>query len=580
MKDMVREVLAAVDIVDVLGDSVELKSAGSSRFKGLCPFHQEKTPSFIVSRDRQTFYCFGCERGGDAITFLRDQEGLSFHEALQKLADRGGIQLRKFGGEGSREAQLRTQVLALSKLAARFYRDLLKNDKLGQPGRDYLAQRGLHDRIVERFGLGHVPEGWRALVTHARESGIQESVLIGSGLAKRGERGGLYDLFRNRVVFPIRDVSGDVVAFGGRDLGDGPAKYINSPENPVYKKGRVLYGLYEARDAMRKSGQVLLVEGYFDLLRCFDAGIENVVATSGTALTGEQASLIRRYVSSVVVVFDGDRAGIRAALRSIGILTSAGLSVRALALPDGQDPDDYIRSEGREAFLALVENAADFVTFYVRMSAERTETIEGRTEVARELFDIFKQIDDVLSRDEYVKHLAKALGMNVPRCCEEFERYVRGDSGRTRVVREEPAATQRVGHDDEVFVASLMVDPQRLESVKEFIASELLGPGPVCEVVESLIAMETGGFRGLESEEARRLYSVAASVDVASWEDQGAEAFEKRLTRYRRDALELEASHLQEEIENALRVHDDSKVDALMLRKIDVERERDQVGAA
>ncbi|MCH7959258.1 MAG: DNA primase [Candidatus Hydrogenedentes bacterium] len=576
MKDVVREVLAAVDIVDVLSDSVELKSAGSARFKGLCPFHQEKTPSFIVSRDRQTFYCFGCERGGDAITFLRDQEGLSFHEALQKLADRGGIQLRKFGGEGSREAQLRTQVLALSKLAARFYRDTLKTGESGKPGRDYLAQRGLRDSIIERFGLGHVPEGWRALVTHARESDIQESVLIGSGLAKRGERGGIYDLFRNRVIFPIRDVSGDVVAFGGRDLGDGPAKYINSPENPVYKKGRVLYGLYEARDAMRKSGQVLLVEGYFDLLRCFDAGIENVVATSGTALTGEQASLIRRYVSAVVVVFDGDRAGIRAALRSIGILTSAGLSVRVLALPDAQDPDDYIRSEGAEAFLALVESAADFVTFYVRMSAERTGTIEGRTEVARELFDIFKQIDDVLRRDEYVKHLAKALGMNAPLCREEFERHVRGDSGRNRVVREESASTQRVSYDDEVFVASLMHSPKLLEKVKAFVASELLGPGPVREVVDALIRADAGGVQGIESDEARRLYTAAAGMD-ASWED---EVVDKRLTRFRRDALELEASHLQEEIENAQRLHEDSKVDALMIRKFDVERELDQVGAA
>ena len=576
MKDMVREVLAAVDIVDVLSDSVALKSAGSTRYKGLCPFHQEKTPSFIVSRDRQTFYCFGCERGGDAITFLRDQEGLSFHEALQKLADRGGVQLRKFGGEGSREARLRTQVLALSKLAARFYRGMLKNEKLGQSGRDYLGQRALQDSIVERFGLGYVPEGWRALVAHARESDIEESVLIASGLAKRGERGGVYDLFRNRLIFPIRDVAGDVVAFGGRDLGDGPAKYINSPENPVYKKGRVLYGLFEAREAMRASGQVLLVEGYFDLLRCFDVGIENVVATSGTALTSEQASLIRRYVSGVVVVFDGDSAGIRAALRSIGILTAAGLTVRALALPDARDPDDFIRDEGAEAFLGLVKNAADFVTFYVRMSAERTETIEGRTEVARELFDIFKLIDDVLRRDEYVKHLAKALGMNAPLCREEFERYMRGDSGPKRVVREEPVVRKPISYDDEVFVASLMLNPQSLEKVRAFVTSELLEPGPMREVIEALIGMDSGGVQGFESEEARRLYTAAAGMEV-SGED---EVVEKRLTRFRRDALKLEASRIQEEIENAQRAHDDSKVDALMLRKIDIERECDKVGAA
>ena len=303
-REIVQQVLAANDIVQVLGAALELKSAGSDRLKGLCPFHREKTPSFVVSRTRQNFHCYGCGKGGDVIDFVMEHEGLTFVEALRRLADRAGIRLPAMTERDNQAEAMRTRLLEFGKFARGFFQQTLTHPTLGRTGREYLVGRRLRDETVARFGLGYVPEAWTHLLDAAKQKGYSDKVLEASGMFKQGQRGGYYDFFRNRLMIPVRDVSGNVVAFGGRDLGDSPAKYINSPETTIYKKSRVLYGLHEARDALREKKRALLVEGYFDLLRCFDSGIENVVASCGTALTPEQASLVRRYVPEVVIVYD------------------------------------------------------------------------------------------------------------------------------------------------------------------------------------------------------------------------------------------------------------------------------------
>ena len=334
------------------------------------------------------YHCFGCGKGGDALDFVREFDGLSFSEALRKLADRGGIKLPAPTERESKEEHERDQLLKLNRFAASLFENTLKDPLKGGSARRYLKTRALKPETSERFRIGFAPDSWDILTQALRDTGTREAILLASGLLKRGDRGTTYAFFRNRLMVPIRDVSGNVVAFGGRDLSgdDAVAKYINTPENSVYKKGRVLYGLFEARDAMRREKRAILVEGYFDLMRCFDSGVENVVATCGTALTTAQAALLRRYVPEVVVVYDGDAAGIRAALRGVAVLNAAGLTVRALLLPDGQDPDDYVRGRGVDAFRADIDAAQDFVAFYVQMNADRLGTIEGRTDVAREIF--------------------------------------------------------------------------------------------------------------------------------------------------------------------------------------------------
>jgi DNA primase len=580
-KELISRVLAATDLVDIIGGYLELKPSGGARYKALCPFHNEKTPSFIVSRDRQTFKCFGCNKGGDAITFLEEYEGLDFKEALQKLADRAGIELPKYSSSGA-EQSLRAELLKLGRFAAKHFRQQLASPRKGEPGRKYLATRVLSDATIERFGLGFAPDEWNCLHDAARKENFTERLLEHSGLIKRGDRGGLYDLFRNRLMFPIKDVAGNIVAFGGRDLGDSPAKYINSPENDVYKKSRVLYGLHEARDALRLGKRAILVEGYFDVMRLFDAGIETAVAPCGTALTAEQAALIRRYVPDVLVVFDGDAAGIKAALRSVSVLVSAGLSVKALTLPGGQDPDDYVRDHGAAAFQKLADEALDFVPFYVRMNADRSRTVEGRTEVAKEMFDILLALDDGLRADEYLKILARELRLDFWRCREEFGRHTRSkEAFAHRPVLElktpNPAAN---GRDDEEFVAALLVDAALREKVRTAVDLDDLETTVLAAVLKVVLSTDDGPtVRAFTEGPARELYAAAATAEGPA-ADRAALIVERRLYALLRQAKRRKATRLQEQIDNAQRLGNDEQVLTLLKEKVQLEQEIQRLGAA
>jgi DNA primase len=576
-QEIVAQVLGATDIVDLVASYVELQPAGTGRFKARCPFHNEKTPSFHVTRDRQVYHCFGCGKGGDALSFVREHEGLSFPEALQRLADRARITLPALSEGRAGEDHLRSRLLDLGKFAARVYRETLASPLKGGAGRAYLKGRHLKAETTTQFGLGFAPEGFSFFRDAALEKGYDEKTLLASGLVKTGQHGGSYDFFRNRLMFPIRDVTGHVVAFGGRALGGDDAKYINSPENAVYKKSHVLYGLYEAREAMRREKRALLVEGYFDLLRCFDAGIQNVVATCGTALTPGQAALIHRYVPEVVVVYDGDAAGVKAAMRSMAVLTEAGLTVRALALPDDLDPDDFVQRDGAEAFRERVEEAHDFVSFYVTMSGARLSTIEGRSEVAREVFAILSEISDTLRRDEYLKRLASRLQINPWTCRNEYDRFVREQERRASFRRQEPPADPQkpLLKDDLDFLAALLNHEPLRKQARELLGPVALPWESMAEVLAVLLESDEPGVnlaRRLESAEARRLYVAAANhpepdaatreVLVAQW-----------IGRQKRLALEVEKARVQEAICAVECSPDREKRDALLMRKVMIQRE-------
>lgn len=576
------QVLAATDIVELIGASLELKPAGAGRFKALCPFHHEKTPSFSVSRDRQTFYCFGCEKGGDALSWVMEHEGLPFPEALRKLADRAGIQLPAPTERDNKEDYLRRQLIELNSFAAGFYSGLLNDGLKGAKGRQYLKTRQLKEETIKRFGLGFAPEGWSNLLDAARAKGFKDAVLDASGLVKRGERGAFYDTFRDRLMVPIRDVSGNVVAFGGRDLGgESQAKYINSPETIIYKKGRVLYGLYDAREALRREKRAILVEGYFDLMRCFDAGVGNVIASCGTALTAEQANLVRRYVPEVIVLFDGDAAGVRAALRGIAILTSAGLTVRALTLPDAKDPDDYIRDRGVESFRALLDAAQDFVTFYVRMNQDRLETIEGRTDVAKEVFTIVQSLGDALRTDEYLKRAARELQLDEWSVRREYQSQLQRRDATVSVsaarLPEPPRA--KFTMDDTDFIAALLSGDELRARVREKLSGIMLKPGPLAEVLIALLNNNDGEAHGpFENPDAGRLYAAAANRHLDP--ELGVEIVEKRLTSLRREALLDEDASVVEQIRDAKNRGDLTTEAELALRRVGIRQEIDRLGAA
>lgn len=395
-------------------------------------------------------------------------------------------------------------------------------------------------------------------------------------MAKRSDKGHLYDHFRNRLMFPIRDVSGRVVAFGGRDLGESPAKYINSPETAVYKKSRVLYGLYEGRDAVRRAKEAILVEGYFDLLRLADAGITNVVATCGTALTPEQARLIHRYAPKVLVVYDGDTAGIRAALRSVGILIAAGLNVKALVLPDGMDPDDFVRDHGVEAFQEKAAQASDFVTFYVRMNTERTESIEGKSEVARELFTIMREINDSLRLNAYLKLIAYELGLNEENCRKEFGQIQNEGGTASREQESRPAAIVKNDPHDQDFIAILLKRTDLVSSTQKRMKDLGINEGPIWEIVEALALESTGDLLArLESEPARQLYVAAANAEE-TWDDKAELLVRENLDRFELKGLKADQEKLQQEMRQAERSHDEQLLGELYIQKISLDKKLDE----
>ncbi|MCC6153415.1 MAG: DNA primase, partial [Candidatus Hydrogenedentes bacterium] len=573
-------VLAATDIVELIGSALELKPSGAGRFKALCPFHHEKTPSFNVSRDRQTFYCFGCQKGGDAINWVMEHDALPFPDAMRKLADRAGVELPAPSERDGKEDFLRRQLIELGSFAAGFYTDLLKDPMKGSKARSYLKTRQLKDETTKRFGIGFAPEGWSNLLDAARAKGFRDAALDASGLVKRGERGSYYDTFRDRLMVPIRDVSGNVVAFGGRDLGgESQAKYINSPETVIYKKSRVLYGLFEAREALRHEKRAILVEGYFDLMRCFDAGIQNVIASCGTALTTEQANLIRRYVPEVVIVYDGDPAGVNAALRATAILTAAGLTVRALALPDGKDPDDFIRDNGAEAFHNLVIAAPDFVTFYVRMNESRLGTIEGRTDVAKEVFTIVQSLDDAMRTDEYLKRLARELQLDEWSVRREYQNQLKRRDA-TSSIEKQPAKSQtKFTLDDTDFISALLSGDQLRDRVRQELTGKTLKPSPFAEVLIAVLDAGNGDVLGrVESEDGERLYAAASNRHVDP--ETGLEIVEKRLTSLQREALLDEDAAVVEQMRDAKRRGDIATETQLVTRRVSIRREIDRLAPA
>jgi DNA primase len=424
-QETIERIAAASDVVDVIGAYFPLKRAGAV-FKALCPFHQERSPSFTVNPQRQIFKCFGCGAGGSVFKFVEMYEHLSFPDAVRKLADKAGIPIiEEDSAPGEdRKLELRKRLLGLHAEAAEwFHRNLLKTEA-AQPARDYLKMRGVTAEVARDWKLGYAPDEWDALGAWARGAGYSAEELLASGLVKQREedasaarsdpqRG--YDRFRDRVMFPICNDYGEVVAFSGRVLAgdDQAAKYINSPETPLFTKGHVLFGLHRSKRALIERSSAIVCEGQLDLITAFSAGVTNVIAPQGTAFTERQAQILKRFVREVVLCFDSDAAGQKAAERSLPALLNADLIIRVAALPHGHDPDSLIRQEGPEAFRALINGAPDFFDYQIERQSRSPEfaTPRGKVEFARQLGEWVGLLSDQILRDALVHKVAARLGM-------------------------------------------------------------------------------------------------------------------------------------------------------------------------
>jgi DNA primase len=446
------EIKSRVDIVDVVSDYVPLKRAGRNH-KGLCPFHTEKTPSFMVNAEKQIFHCFGCGAGGDIFTFIMKKENMEFREALEILAKRAGVELRQERPEDRSERE------RLRNIQAGALRYFQANLKKSQRALQYLKKRGVTGESVEAFSLGYAPRGWHLLIDHLKKKGFSTELMIKAGVAASGQKGP-YDIFRERIIFPIFDLHGAPVAFGGRVMDDAMPKYLNSPDTPLFRKGDTLYALGEAREEIRARGYAVVVEGYLDAIMCHQYGVRNVVAPLGTALTGAHLRKLSPLARNILLVFDGDQAGVAAARRSLEMALEGGLRGKVLVLPPGEDPDSILSTKGAGHFMELMGRASTPVEFM--LSGGGTSGQEG----VRQTVALAAKLSDPIFRDEIIRELAERSGTRELALREALTRYRKTGSF--------PEAGRRVlVYDEETILLSAALSvPEKKEEILGRVGTE------------------------------------------------------------------------------------------------------------
>ena len=452
---LLEEIKERIDIVDFISDYVQLRKSGQN-WKGLCPFHSEKTPSFMVSPSKQIFHCFGCGAGGDVIRFLVEYERMPFPEALQVLARKAGVQLKAFRQDPKvhKKDELIRNAL---RDAAEFFVHRRGAAKLAA---DYIRKRGITPETEEIFRLGYAPAGWHNLLQYLRGKGYQDAVIREAGLAVAGEKG-MYDMFRDRIMFPIMGMQGDVIAFGGRAMDHSLPKYVNSPETDVFKKSETLYGLFTAKEAVRQLGKVLIVEGYMDVIMCHQHGVRNVVAPLGTSLTSGHLQKLRRLTKEAVVIFDGDAAGIAAARRALPLLCRHDFHAGILLLPDSEDPDSYLRKHGSGAFAALVGKAQSMIDFLFGVAKGR------RSDTVREALAVIAEAGDALEAEQMLMELAGKTRISESTLREEFRKIKEKKPGDKAVTVRRPGAAQH--QEERLLLSAVIAFPQKTEQVLERI---------------------------------------------------------------------------------------------------------------
>ncbi len=560
------QIRSANDIVDVVGAVVPLKRAGAN-FVGLCPFHREKTPSFNVNPHRQIFHCFGCQKGGDVFTFVREYESLGFMEAVKRLADRAGIVLELDTTPGQREARhLKETLLQIHEQIAQRWQSALQNEAGGQIARDYLERRGVSPDAVRAFRLGYAPEAWDDTVNWARNKGHDLAVVEQAGLILRKEgTDRFYDRFRGRLMFPICDEQGRVIAFSGRVLAgdEKTAKYVNSPETPIFRKGRVFYGLDKAKRPILDAGFAIICEGQLDLIACHSAGVANIVAPQGTAFTPDHARLLKRYVNEVVLCFDSDAAGQKAAVRVFDSLLAAGVAVRVATVPAPHDPDSYIKEFGGEAFQSLIKNAEGFFDFYLGLLCRTNDVSQdrGRMTVIREMGEALAKTASPVLVDTYAQKVAFRLAVSPESARMELQRALRAGPSTPSIVEDDGppweegavAAPPAAPPSEREFwlLRLVLIDDEHIDWVSRHLDPGWIEHATVRTVVETRLGLHRAGeWRGIGDLLARLEDGVAGGLitqAAAAGQHKGdlARNLSETIRLIRNDAFDRELEQLR-----------------------------------
>jgi DNA primase len=562
-EQLIDQVLQGTDIVEVISRYVQLKKTGRS-YKACCPFHHEKTPSFVVSHDKQIYHCFGCGAGGNAFSFLMKHENMQFPEAFEMLASAAGIKVPKDARRSGQDA-LSDKLFAVNEEACRFYQSALAASRAAQ---DYIASRGIGAEAVKTFRIGYAPDSWEAMIGALKARSVGVEMLEKAGLAISNERGGHYDRFRNRIVFPITDLRNRVLGFGARVMDASLPKYINSPETPVYSKGRNLYGLSASKDAIKKAGHALIVEGYLDFLIPYQAGVQNIIATLGTALTVDQIKLIKRFAATVVTVYDPDEAGETASLRSLDLFLGEGVNVYISELPAGYDPDSFIRKFGADEFRKLIKSAKNIFDYKFEKLTKRHNagTTHGKASIVGEMLPTIARIQNAVSRSELVKKLAERLSVDVEAVKAELGK-VRPDQAARPVPITPVEVSSGAAKAEMVILAVLLAGADFVERATHALDLNDLKSSAIRDIVLKIYELHRNnkevraaalmGLFGASPESAALISEAASMLDMLADKDK---ALEDCVARIKRDNVKERLAALQQAIALAHKNKDESGI--------------------
>jgi len=575
--ELIDQIRDATDIVDLISQYVPLKKKGKN-YLGLCPFHAEKGPSFNVSPDKQMYYCFGCGEGGNAISFLMKHEKLSFPESVKLLARRANIPLPKRTVD-KQKAETLDKLYYANQAANEYFVKNYYRETPGRGARQYLKKRGFNYDTLKLFSLGFAPPDWEGLIRFAQTKGIEPEVLSQAGLAvARAEDSGFYDRFRNRITFPIFSLSEKIVGFGGRVLEDkDEPKYLNSPETPIYQKGKILYGLHLSKDEIRQKGSVVLVEGYVDLITLYQTGIKNVVASSGTAFTSDQARLLSRYAQKVYLFFDADSAGQSATFRSVDLLFSEGIEVLVVSLEEG-DPDSYARKFGKEAVEQKIQQARSFIDFkYESLGKDFSQlSLREQESVIRDLAETAKRITDDLRRNLFIKKIAETFKIDEAPILRLMGKKTLSAIRRpsTSLKTSPPSAASKplnetlisgVEKIERGILRLLMEDHKLLKTIPGKLESQDFSTSEHKEIFELIKAEKKSSPAGLidktENEKIRELIVQIASIDLGPAEPSL--LLSDHLKALKKIKIEKMKTLKKEEISKALQLGDSKTADEL-----------------
>ncbi len=486
-EQILEEIQGKSDIAEIIGSYIALKRAGRN-FKANCPFHKEKTPSFMVSPAKQIFHCFGCGAGGNVFNFVMKFEGVEFPDAVRILAEKAGVELPRFTRSEFEHSAYAIQIYKLNEFAASYYHGLLLNTEAGRRAEGYLKKRGISDETIKQARLGFAADAWEGLINYAKSKGFEPGLLERAGLILPREEGGYYDRFRNKIMFPIFDVKERVVAFGARVLDDSQPKYINSPETEVYIKSRHLYGLNFSLQAVKENDLCVIVEGYLDFLVPYQEGMRNIAASLGTSLTDSQARLIKRYTKNVVMLYDGDSAGEAASLRGLDIFVQESVNVKVATLPKGEDPDSFARKKGIAEFNVLIDSAADLFEYKLNILLSKYDARQasGKSKICAEMLPTIARIADNVLKFEYLKRLGEKLQVKEEALLSELKKvkpdYAYEPSGAISESETKSAGTTA----QKIIIGIMLDDPETIPQVKSSLKAEDFTDEKARQVVEEI----------------------------------------------------------------------------------------------